>query len=121
MSSNTCSSCNEEVTKPILCVFCKKPFHDTCGLFLVKSSSDVECNLCSYCIQLPEVRKSYSISPQQRQVILHRSDSNSSLALKRKKDDLEALHKNFLTETLSQHKNPVTNNTHALDTSAMIT
>ena len=121
MSSNTCSLCNEEVTKPILCVVCNKPFHDTCGLFLVKSSSDVECNLCTCCSQLPEVRKSFSFPPQQRQVTLHRSDSDSSLTLKRKKGDLVALHKNFLTETLTQYKNSVNSNTNALDTSEMIT
>ena len=106
MSLNTCSYCTEEVTNPIFCINCKKPFHDACGLYKVKSSSDEVCNLCSLCIHLPDIKQTYSIPPQQRQTTLHRSDSDSSLALKRKKGDLEVLHQKFVTETQNQIKNP---------------
>ena len=90
MAENTCTSCNEELTTPILCVSCKNPFHKTCGLYIVKSPLDEECSLCSNCIQLPDIRKTYSIPPQHSS--LHRSYSDSSFALKRKKGNLEALH-----------------------------
>ena len=121
MLQNTCSVCNEELTKPILRVSCKKPFHETCGLYIVKSPSDEECSLCSCCIQLPDIRKTYSVPPQQRHTSLHVSDSDSSLALKRKKGDLEALHQNFLTETLAQKNTTVITKSNAVDTSAVIT
>ena len=102
MAQNTCTSCNEELTNPILRASCKKPFHKTCGLYLVKSPSDEECSLCSNCIQLPDTRKMYSIPPQQRNSSLHRSDSDSSLALKRKKGDSEVLHQEFILDALVQ-------------------
>ena len=52
---------------------------------------------------------------------MHRFDSDSSLALKRKKSDLEALHQNFLTETFAQQSTSGTSNLNTDDTSAMIT
>ena len=64
MSLNLCAYCNEEVNEPILCVNCKNPFHTTCGLYIVKSPSDEECSLCSNCIQLPDIRKTYSMPPK---------------------------------------------------------
>ena len=97
MSTNTCSFCSEEVTIPILCVNCKKPFHDTCGLYKVKSPLNEECNLCSLC-QLPDI----------------------SLALKRRKADLEELHKNFVTENSNQFNNSEVINNQPIDSSDMI-
>ena len=120
MSINTCSFCTEEVTMPILCVNCKKPFHDSCGLYKVKSPSNEECNLCSLCIQLPDIRKTYSVPPQQRKVTLHRSDSDSIMALKRKKADLEELHQNFVTENSNQINNSEVINNQPIDSSDMI-
>ena len=52
---------------------------------------------------------------------MHRSDSDSSLALKRKKGDLEALHQIFLTETLFQQSTSEITKSNTDDTSVMIT
>ena len=120
MAQNTCTSCNDELENPILCVSCKNPFHKTCGIYLVKSPLDEECSICSNCIQLPDIRKMYSIPPQQRNCSLHRSDSDSSLALKRKKGDSEVLHQEFILDALVQQNTSVIANSVAEASSAMI-